>query len=176
MQNSALIMFIKISNLNDATHELFYAGKIQEIGLNSPFCDDYKLKIDLSKSHLQVIIVAELELKAKLNCDRCQFDFIGNIEQKFEHVYILGNKLSELDDDDLNISYLSADADKINISKEIIDYSNLAIPIKILCKEDCKGLCYQCGINLNEKICNCSDEKKDYRWNVLLELKNKLSN
>ena len=62
------------------------------------------------------------------------------------------------DNDSIDISYLPLEADKIDITKDVRDYSLLAIPMKKLCKEDCKGLCAKCGKNLNEGNCNCSKE------------------
>jgi uncharacterized protein len=49
----------------------------------------------------------------------------------------------------------------------------LASPVKLVCREDCKGLCPQCGTNLNTVTCNCQ-QPGDARWAALSELKNKL--
>ena len=49
----------------------------------------------------------------------------------------------------------------------------LASPVKLICREDCKGLCPQCGTNLNNATCNCQ-QPGDPRWAALGELKNKL--
>lgn len=45
-----------------------------------------------------------------------------------------------------------------------------SLPMKFLCNEDCKGLCQECGINLNEGLCTCSVEKGDLRFEKLKEL------
>ena len=79
------------------------------------------------------------------------------------------------DNDSIDISYLPLEADKIDITKDVRDYALLAIPMKKLCKEDCKGLCVNCGKNLNEGDCNCSKDMIDPRWLPLQELKNKLN-
>jgi len=50
----------------------------------------------------------------------------------------------------------------------------LAVPIKTLCRYDCKGLCPTCGANRNEQPCGCDQSKPDPRWAALAELKNKL--
>ena len=46
----------------------------------------------------------------------------------------------------------------------------LSLSLKLLCAEDCKGLCSQCGINFNEQTCTCETEKIDPRWESLKKL------
>jgi uncharacterized protein len=50
----------------------------------------------------------------------------------------------------------------------------LALPLKIVCRDDCKGLCPQCGKNLNEGPCACVVQVEDPRWAALKEIRNKL--
>ena len=47
----------------------------------------------------------------------------------------------------------------------------LSLPFKVLCQEDCKGLCKECGINLNTGECNCEDKWEDPRFSVLKDIK-----
>jgi len=49
----------------------------------------------------------------------------------------------------------------------------LALPMKPLCREDCKGLCPRCGEDLNVKGCGCVIETADPRWEALKTLKQK---
>ena len=46
----------------------------------------------------------------------------------------------------------------------------LSLPMRILCKPDCKGLCPECGQNLNEGACTCAAEEHDPRWRSLSRL------
>ena len=50
----------------------------------------------------------------------------------------------------------------------------LALPLKITCREDCKGLCPQCGKNLNQEQCSCSTEREDPRWAALKDVRERL--
>ncbi len=50
----------------------------------------------------------------------------------------------------------------------------LAVPIRVLCSEDCQGLCPQCGQNRNVSPCNCAEKITDPRWAALAEIKEKL--
>jgi uncharacterized protein len=47
----------------------------------------------------------------------------------------------------------------------------LSIPLKVLCSEDCKGLCPHCGANWNLGSCNCEENAVDPRWEQLAKLK-----
>jgi len=51
----------------------------------------------------------------------------------------------------------------------------LALPLKMICREDCKGLCPQCGQNLNEGPCSCTAPNHDLRWSALKEIRDKLN-
>ena len=73
--------------------------------------------------------------------------------------------------ENLNLIYLSLDETKIDITEEVKEYCMLAIPLKLLCKEDCKGLCSSCGINLNLETCNCKKESYNPIWDKLNKLK-----
>ena len=87
-------------------------------------------------------------------------------------VYLLRGKETEIESSD--VTYISPDSDFIDIRSDVRDYAMLAIPMKKLCKDDCKGLCQRCGKNLNEGECNCQKDEVDLRWQPLMELKNKL--
>ncbi len=50
----------------------------------------------------------------------------------------------------------------------------LAVPLKAVCREECKGICPQCGRNRNQESCQCAPELPDPRWDALKELKKDL--
>ena len=51
----------------------------------------------------------------------------------------------------------------------------LALPLKVICREDCRGLCPHCGKNLNTERCSCAEPVEDPRWSALKEIRNKLN-
>jgi len=163
-------MILKIANLSEGIHELFFDGKPAEIGLSEPFSNSYKMKLKMDKQHNQIVLDVDLSVEANFICDRCVIDFTQSIQTTFTHVYLFGSEIP--DDENDSVSYLAYDADKVDISKEIYDYVQIAIPLKKICQENCKGLCIQCGTNLNSKSCNCKNEKIDDRWLPLQKLKN----
>ena len=58
----------------------------------------------------------------------------------------------------------------IDLTEAIRQYALLAIPMKLLCQEDCAGLCPNCGHNLNQGPCDCSSPESDPRWAKLNKL------
>ncbi|MCF8413058.1 MAG: DUF177 domain-containing protein [Melioribacteraceae bacterium] len=87
----------------------------------------------------------------------------------FELVYLFTKK-EDLGEDD-NVYYLSPEESKINVKPDLLEFVNLSLPMKILCKEDCKGLCSKCGADLNLVDCNCNKEEINPIWAPLLKLK-----
>jgi uncharacterized protein len=166
-------MMIKISNLSDGIHYLILEGDIKELELNEPFFGRYLSEVKLTKLHNRVILDIELKTEASFECDRCGVNFNCNLQNNFQMVYLFGDS-PEVSDSD-NIVYLAPDADKIKLAKEFRDYAILSIPMKKLCKEDCKGFCYSCGKNLNNGSCKCEERQVDPRWQPLMELKNRVN-
>jgi uncharacterized protein len=167
-------MIIKIAGLGDSVHHFEFDEAISEIGLEEPFFGNFQLKAELAKIRSQIIFNAVLTLNANFECDRCGSQYHSVIKSEFQLVYIFGRVPEE--NEDLNIFYLPPEADKINLKNELKDYAILAVPMKRLCKEDCKGLCPYCGKDMNEENCSCSDKEADIRWLPLQDLKNKLTN
>ncbi len=63
---------------------------------------------------------------------------------------------------------------EIDLEPMLRDAVVLALPLKPVCRVECKGLCASCGKDLNEGPCSCTDEEMDPRWAALSELKDKL--
>jgi uncharacterized protein len=73
------------------------------------------------------------------------------------------------EDDDLRSPYLEGDA--LDLKAWGRDALALALPTQIVCREDCLGLCPECGQNLNEDPGHGHDPAPDPRWAKLSELK-----
>jgi uncharacterized protein len=78
----------------------------------------------------------------------------------------------ELKYEDMEVEYYNGIAFDVNVMA--LEQIELAMPMQYVCREDCKGLCYQCGADLNEGECLCKKEAMGSRLSVLLEFqKNK---
>ena len=164
-------MIIKFTNYSDEIHEFELSKSCEALKLGNPFRNDVLLKCRMDKSHSQIYLSCDLSVVAEMECDRCTNLFETKLKNHFENIYLFSR--DEKNDDDINVYQLPPDSDKIDLSEDVIDFANLAIPMKNLCSEDCKGLCPRCGINLNEKKCNCNEDDSLYYWEPLQKLKDK---
>jgi uncharacterized protein len=115
-------------------------------------------------------ITGELEL----TCSRCLEPFTLPVVGDFDLRYVprtenAGEGEQEVGEDDLTTAFY--DDDHIDLSGLITEQFVLALPMKPLCSEHCKGLCPQCGTNLNTGTCDCRETWEDPRLAALRALK-----
>lgn len=79
-------------------------------------------------------------------CDRCLKDFRRDYQFSFGHIVV-----PSLNSD--NDDYIVAEGDRIEMNDIAVTDILLQLPVKILCRDDCKGLCMVCGCDLNEGSC-----------------------
>lgn len=84
-------------------------------------------------------------------CDRCLTELKRDYSYDFSHTVVP----SLQSEGDIYDTYLVAQHDSIDMNETAISDLLLMLPTKMLCREDCKGLCNICGCNLNERTCNC---------------------
>lgn len=162
-------MIIKYTNFSDGIHLINFDEPVENLGLDESFFGNVIVNCRMDKSIHQIVIDFDVEASSHLICDRCNSEYEAKLTNHFQMSYLFVKDAKRLDE--FNVKYLSPDEDKINIDQEVFDYVELAIPMKKLCKEDCKGLCPVCGTNLNEKQCDCHLNKKNDIWEPLKKLK-----
>ena len=164
-------MKIKFTNYKDGLHQFDFKTDVEELGLEEKFIGNILLNCGMDKSSTQIVINCNLLLQAKFACDRCMAEFDKDIKTDFRIIYFLSQSSSNDEVDENGIYYLSQNDDTIDLTKDTIENILLTIPMKILCSEDCKGLCFVCGVNKNETECNCEVETNNPVWDKLLKLK-----
>jgi len=103
---------------------------------------------------LEDMVTVNAKLLAKLNliCDRCLDNFNTEVKFTFEREYLFDRKQENENDEGYVDKYFNVD-----ISSAVREELLLAIPTKNLCKNDCKGICLTCGVNLNHEDCKCKN-------------------
>ena len=128
----------------------------------------------------RVSVVGRLKADVELVCSRCLQCFAKSLRRRFRLEYWpdagvdVQNEEVALNYEDLDIGFYRGD--KLNLSNVIGEQILLAIPMKTICREDCKGLCGCCGIDLNRGDCCCERSYLDPRFTVLKKLKSLLIN
>lgn len=113
-------------------------------------------------------ICAETKVSAVIPCDRCLSDVKQEFLLEFTKYVDLAASDAELKEgfDESNfIDGYYLDVDKMLYNEILVGW-----PTKVLCREDCKGICSVCGQNLNEGFCDCEDTGLDPRMSVVREL------
>ncbi|MGC7846670.1 YceD family protein [Desulforudis sp. 1088] len=103
-----------------------------------------------------------------LQCSRCLGEFRHRIDVELHEKYRQG--AAQLDDEDAVDETLAGDI--LNLRNLVKDSILLSLPIKTICREDCRGLCARCGKDLNEEACGCPAEDIDPRLAGLAGLLN----
>jgi len=163
-----LPMIIKYTNFSNGVHNINFTEPAKNLGLQELFFGNIEIYCKMDKSAHQIVLDCDLVFQSKLICDRCTKKFESELKNHFQISYIFTHEPDKTDD--YNVKYLSPDEDKINIRDDVYEYADLSIPMKKLCKDNCKGLCPHCGINLNLKKCACKNEINNDVWEPLKKL------
>jgi len=135
--------------------------------------------LTLTRVGRKVTVRGEIHIKGSLRCSRCLEHFDDERDLSFFDEYTPLSESSiepeyELSSDELDISYY--EQDEIDIDELINEQVMLSMPLKPLCKPECRGLCPKCGKNLNEGLCDCQTDKIDARFEILRQLKDSMHN
>ena len=107
---------------------------------------------------------ASIKTKLDLKCSRCLEAFIYPIDIEIEERFTNNNE--HQNDEEI----IFVDGNILDITEIVENVIISTLPIKRLCTDNCRGLCYQCGKNLNEGSCNCNTNDVDLRLAKLQEL------
>jgi len=124
-----------------------------------------------------MILSARLEAALTLTCGRCLEHFEYPISSEFSLILVSKPELihaaeGELTRDELAL-FLAAEG-KVELEELAREQIYLNIPLKLVCRPDCQGLCVSCGVNRNRIQCECPSETIDLRLAQLIEIKKKL--
>ena len=135
-----------------------------------------KLTARVTKDAQKIRLEGRVQTTLETNCGRCLEAFNVPVNAKLELMFlpeagdgavqVAGER--EVRDDDVGVSFYKDET--IDLGEVMRDEFYLALPMKPLCKDDCKGLCPLCGANWNRDTCTCKAEWVDPRLAVLKKL------
>ena len=177
-------MFVELNELRDRNEPLlivkdFTEGELDVANnvraLRRPVHSEFRVSLSGEQIHVEGV----LGVDAELTCSRCLKSFRSPIEKEFavdyqpDPVVKEGEEFS-LSYTDLNIGFYRDQ--RLDLSALISEQVVLEIPMKPVCQEECKGLCDQCGADLNERDCDCKPGSVYPRLAVLVGLKKRIKN
>jgi len=119
--------------------------------------------------YIRLSLSASVDYKSE--CARClapiEDRFVLNFERTVSDEKTLSAEAIEEDDGD---EYALMSEGMLNIDDQILEELLLCFPQKLLCREDCPGLCHKCGAPLKDSKCSCPDKEPDPRWAALKDI------
>lgn len=162
----SVVMIINFKDLNDKNYERknidieiekdkFYDGSEMV-----KYSKSIKFNGFLRRKKEVIELVGDVDTEVLLNCSRCTKAFSYEVKVHIEE------EISNTDDCEI----ISTNTENIDIYEIIENSILLELPVKRLCKEDCKGLCQTCGKDLNLGQCSCTDFYVDPRLEKLSQM------
>lgn len=106
-------------------------------------------KLKLIKLEETILVQGDFESEVEVTCDRCLETFKKKITFSIDREFEI-NRLRENEEEQFVDKY-----GNIDISEPVREELIMAIPMRNICKDECKGICTDCGINLNKENCKC---------------------
>jgi uncharacterized protein len=159
-------------------HDLGYRLPLQLSAVCDPVAcgyNDMRLKEPLVLSGLAENIAGEIQVTGQLfaillvNCGRCGAAFPLSMSLPFQETYC--NQEAPPDEAGERDKHVFSGV-SINLTPEALRALFAELPMKPLCREDCRGLCPVCGVDLNFGQCSCESQEIDPRWEKLRDLAN----
>ena len=116
-------------------------------------------------------LTLKLSVEYTAECARCLDEVRGIFEEDFERTVVTKGSVSEeqLDEDIDEYAVLNENGE-LNVDDEVVETIVLAFPKKLLCDEDCPGLCPKCGKHKKDGDCGCVTKEIDPRLAILQKL------
>ncbi len=134
---------------------------------------EVKGTVKFVRTHRGILVQGSLTAKIPVECSRCLkvFDYPITIHLEEEYFPVIDvNSGVPLEIPDEPGSFTIDEHHLLDLSEAIRQNALLAVPMKPLCREDCAGLCQQCGKDLNQGQCDCNKAEIDPRWAKLVNL------
>jgi uncharacterized protein len=131
-----------------------------------------ELELSAAREGARVKLAGKIKATVEYDCDRCLSPQTVKIDQDFDLLYIppAGTEGEhELGERDLSVGFYQGDF--IDADDLVREQVVLALPMVKLCADECRGLCPECGANLNQGACSCPVQQVDPRWEALKGLK-----
>lgn len=164
---------INISRLSEGLHAFPLETEPGAIGLDERFGVPVRVRAAVEKTSRQLVLAAEISTEGNFICDRCLERFSLPMSAAFTVAYLQEQRAGAVAGEaaeEPEVHVISPETNMIDIGEDVRQYLLLAVPVKLLCSEECRGLCPHCGANLNRQQCSCTQDEVDPRWSALKKL------
>jgi uncharacterized protein len=170
-------MLLDLSRIRGASEHLDRTYEPEALALKD---DEFRLVApvhllaDVHKDARKVRVTGRVTTTLESACSRCLDAFPVPVDAKFDLLYLpagegaAGESVEEgheIRDEDAGLSFYRDDT--IDLGEIMREQCYLALPMKPLCRDECRGLCPVCGINRNREHCTCQANWQDPRLDAL---------
>ncbi len=123
-----------------------------------------------NQENAAVHITGTVDIDVSIPCGRCLEEVPTNIHFDIDKTFKISDGAlvdEEMEETDYLIGF-ELDVDKLVYAEILVNW-----PMRVLCKDDCKGICKVCGMNLNKGTCNCDSFVPDPRMAAFQDIFNK---
>ena len=160
------MMRIQVGSLSEGTHEYRFRADAGDIQLGEEFSGEVTVEATIQKTGHQLALKAQITARGSFSCDRCTAPFTLSLTPEYRMFYVTDqNDAENLDPSEVQV--IPVGLPIIDLTDDVRQTVLLSVPLKLLCKQDCKGLCPDCGTDLNTGTCTCVTEAPDSRWEDL---------
>jgi uncharacterized protein len=174
-----VVMRIPVDQIEESAKHLSYVEDVavlDDVHTQAPhdydFAQGVEVDLEYYRAGLDVFFDGGVRAPVRGTCARCLEEYDFALDARFQLVLTpraaAVDEPSELRSDDLGLCFY--DGDEIDVSALVHEQTILALPTRPLCAESCRGLCPQCGVNLNTDPCGCPVTATDPRLAVLRTL------
>jgi uncharacterized protein len=147
----------------------------EQPGLDFSLTEPITGTVHLERHDDSILVRGQLQGELIYTCSRCLDAFNGPLEATFALLLKAGRP--QVSDQDVELSAEELDEDyflddELDLNALLREQILLALPLKPLCREECLGLCCQCGANLNRGHCSCTTSSFHSSFAALEKLKN----
>lgn len=131
------------------------------------YCEDVQATVTVHKTDSEYFVAGTCSASVSADCARCLEP--TKVKLKGELSLIASPSVAEARSkygDDETIVGFGIEG-TLELSETVRQSLALVAPLKALCQENCRGLCPSCGINRNQKTCDCPNDPTDNRWDAL---------
>lgn len=158
-------MKLELSTWPDGTTNREAAEDPESLGLAAEmhrFEQPVQVQISVQKSDDEVVLSGRVHTHVISTCVRCLEEFDVGIDEALRRVAnIVPDKQVQEDTGDPDFVFLPMSLPVWDLDDAVREVILIALSENPLCREDCKGLCPQCGANLNRETCRC--ERREHR-------------
>jgi uncharacterized protein len=118
-------------------------------------------RMEIYRASDKYVLNGDLSGGLRVRCARCLEPYHRDLKTTFQVYLALPLPATdetevELEEEDMEVDFIRGE--EIDLDEIIREQIYLSIPMKLVCRKDCQGLCPRCGVNLNEGMCRCRED------------------